>query len=90
MRRQLLQLQPQPRSSAPSTQRVPAMDSGGGAGPEGGCGGSASGEEVESRAGEGWPGTCAAGTGGSGESGGGGGELAAPPGLRPRGVAARG
>ena len=42
---------------------------------------------MESRAGEGLPGTCAAGTRGSGESGGGGGERAAPPGLRPRGGA---
>lgn len=45
---------------------------------------------MESRAGEGLPGTCAAGTRGSSESGGGGGERAAPPGLRPRGGAGRG
>lgn len=43
---------------------------------------------MESRAGEGAPGTCAASTRGSSESGGGGGERAAPPGLRPRGGAA--
>lgn len=59
-------------------------------GPVGGCDCSASGGEVESRAGVGAPGTCATGTRGGNEAGGGGEDGGTPPGLRPRGGAARG